>query len=99
MWQPKRMVKYLYGTRDTALQLGPRKGTLRLDSAPDSHWAGCPTTKKSSSEAMVWLSGALVSPLCETQGLVALSSPEAEYYACAVGVAEAKFVPSILTWV
>ena len=32
----KRMVKYLYGTRDTALQLRPRKGTLHLDNASDS---------------------------------------------------------------
>ena len=42
------------------------------------------------------MKGALVSSLCKTQGLIALSSPEAEYYACTVGVAEAKFVQSIL---
>ena len=87
------MVKYLLGTRDTALQLRPRKRTLRLDSASDSDWARCPTTRKSSSGAMVWLSGALASSLCKTQGLIA---PEAEYYACTVGVAEAQFVQSIL---
>ena len=92
----KRMVKYLYGTRDTVSQLRPRKGTLRLDSASDSDRAGCPTSRKSPSGAMVWLSGALVSSLCKTQGLIALSSPEAEHYACTVGAAEAKFVQSIL---
>ena len=92
----KRMVKYLYGKHDTALQLRPRKGTLRLDSPSDSDWAGCPTTTKSSSGAMVWLNGALMSSLCKTQGFIALSSPEAEYYACTVGVAEAKFIQSIL---
>ena len=32
----KRLVKYLHGTRDTALQLKPRKGTMRLDSASHS---------------------------------------------------------------
>ena len=87
----KRMVKYKYGTRDIALELRPRKGPLR----PDSDWAGCPTTRKSSSGAMVWLS-ALVSSLCPTRGLMALSSPAAECYACTVGVAEAKVrsVPS-----
>ena len=37
-----------------------------------------------------------MSSLCRTQGLIALSSPEAEYYACTVGVAEAKLVQSIL---
>ena len=73
-----RMVKYLCGTRDTVSQLMPRKGTLRLDSASDSDWAGCPTSRKSSSRAMVWLSGALVNSLCKTQGLIALSTPEAE---------------------
>ena len=91
-----KMVKYLYGTRDTALQLRPRKGTLCLDSASDSDWVGCPTTRKSSSGAMVWLTGALVGFLGKTQGLIALSSPEAEYDACTVGVAEAKFVQAIL---
>ena len=70
----KRLVKYLHGTRDTALQIRPRKGTLRLDSASDSDWAGCPTTRKSSSGAMVWLSGELVSSLCRTQGLIATRS-------------------------
>ena len=67
-----------------------------LDSASDSDWAGCPTSRKSSSGAMVWLNGALVSSLCKTQRLIALSSPEAECHACTVGVAEAKFVQSIL---
>ena len=89
-------MKYLYGTRDTALQLRPHKGTLRLDSASDSYLAGCPSTRKSSSRALVWLNGALVSSLCKTQGLIALSSPEAEYCACTVGVAEATSVQSIL---
>ena len=83
----KKMVKYLYVTRDTVLQ---------MDSASDSDWAGFPTSRKSSSGAMVWLNGALVSSLCKTQGLIALSSPEAECHACTVGVAEAKFVQSIL---
>ena len=92
----KRLVKYLHGTRDTALELQPRKGTLRLHIASDSDWAGCPTTRKSSSGALVWLSGALVSSLWRTQGLIALSSPDAEYYACTVGVAEATFVQSVL---
>ena len=92
----KRMVKYLHGTRDTALQRRPRKGTMRLDSASHSDWAGCPSTRKSTSGAMVWLNGAPVSTLCKTQGLTALSSPEAEYYAGTVGVAEAKLVQSIL---
>ena len=68
----KRMVKYLCGTRDTVLQLMPRKGTLRLHSV-----CGCPTSRKSSLGTMVWLNGALVSSLCKTQGLIALSSPEA----------------------
>ena len=44
----------------------------------------------------MWLNGALVSSLCKTQGLIALSSPEAEYHACTVGVAEAKFSQSVL---
>ena len=88
----KRMVKYLHDTRDTVLQLMPRKGTLRLHSASDSDSAGCPTSRKSSSGAMVWLNGALVSSLCKPQGLIALSSLEAEYNACTVEVAEAKFV-------
>ena len=38
----------------------------------------------------MWLNGALVDSLCRTQGLIALSSPEA------MGVSEATFVQSLL---
>ena len=84
----KRMVKHLYGTRDTVLQLTPHEGTLRLGWMSD--------VEEVILGSMVWLNGPLASSLCKTQGLIALSSPEAEYFACTVGVAEAKFVQSIL---
>ena len=43
--------------------------------------------------------GARVDSLCRTQRLIALSSPEAEYCACTMGVSEAKFVQSLfLDW-
>ena len=70
----KRMVKYLYGTRDTALELRPRKGPLRLDSPSDSDWAGCPTTRKSSSGAMVWCTREFALPDTTAHGLVVTRS-------------------------
>ena len=93
----KRVVKYALSTSDYALTLVPTPGqTLVIRGGSDSDWAGCPYTRNSSSGAMVFLNGALVSALCRTQTVRALSSPEAEYYACCVGIAEAKYVRSLL---
>ena len=41
-----------------ALKLGPRKGTVRLDSASDCDWVGCPTTRDE--ELLLGSSGGVV---------------------------------------
>ncbi len=97
----KRMVKYLWHTRDFVMGINPQAAlwqlfTLKLDSASDSDWAGCQATRCSTSGVMLWLCGALVTALCRTQTVKALSSPEAEYYACSIAFAEAKYVMSLM---
>ena len=45
---------------------------------------------------MLWLCNALITALCRNQTVEAMSSPEAEYYACSVAFAEVKYVTSLL---
>ena len=45
----------------------------------DSDWAGCRRSRKSTSGGVVTIGGGVVNTWSTTQGLVALSSGEAEY--------------------
>ena len=59
-----------------------------LDVYTDSDWAGCRTTRKSTSGGLVVLGGGVVKSWSKTQGPVALSSGEAEYYSMVKGTIE-----------
>ena len=87
----KRLVKYLWHTRDLCMTISPRAGgPLTLESDSDSDWGGCLSTRCSTSGAMVWLCGGMVSAICRNQAVLAMSSPEAEYYAFSVAFAELR---------
>eukprot|EP00400_MALV-I_sp_L67-5_P001107 gene1107-biopygen217 len=55
----------------------------------DSNWAGCARTRRSTSGGALFHGSHLIKAWSHTQGHVALSSGEAEYYALAKGVAQA----------
>ena len=55
----------------------------------DSDWAGCKTTRKSTSGGVLHLNGVCVHHYSRTQSTIALSSGEAELYAIGSGVSEA----------
>ena len=59
-----------------------------IDVYTDSDWAGCRATRKSTSGGLVVLGGGVVKAWSKTQGPVALSSGEAEYYAMVKGTLE-----------
>ena len=55
----------------------------------DSDWAGCKRTRKSSSGGVLMIGAHCLKTWCSTQGALALSSAEAEYYAMVEGVLRA----------
>ena len=70
---------------------------LDIDCYVDSDWAGCRSTRKSTSGTVVQLLNSTVSFGSRTQGTIALSSGEAELYAIGQGTSEALFVRNLVT--
>ena len=69
----------------------------KRDCFVDTDWAGCRTTRKSTSGTVVQLLNSTVSFGSRTQGTIALSSGEAELYAIGQGTSEALFVKNLIT--
>ena len=63
----------------------------------DSDWAGCPTTRRSTTGYSITYLGATVSYGSRTQATIALSSAEAELYAINTGTTEALHFQNLLT--
>ena len=54
----------------------------------DSDWAGCTATRRSTNGGCIMVGGVCLKAWSTTQGVVALSSGEAEYYAAVKGASE-----------
>ena len=67
----------------------PAKEIPDLNVFVDSAWAGCPTTRKSTTGFVVTLLGTTINYRSRTQATIALSSAEAELYAINTGATEA----------
>eukprot|EP00971_Amphidinium_carterae_P144057 2854717-Amphidinium_carterae.1 len=98
----KHLMRYLRGSTETVLvhttthlaDKSSDRGIIKAQA--DSDWAGCHTTRKSTSCGMIWWSGVLISSYARTQSTIATSSAESEYYgACAVP-SEAIYVKELL---
>ena len=86
----KHLLRYLLGTKDYALMLKPsttlpkpdtEQVSLELHTYCDSDWAGCKTTRRSTTGTVTQLLGCTVHHCSRTQATVALSSTESETYA------------------
>src|SRR6185436_7532480 len=87
----KRLLRYVRGS--FVLHRSP---TSELVVYTDADWAGCPDTRRSTSDYAVFLGGNLVSWSSKRQPVVSRSSAEAEYRADANGVAEASWLRQLL---
>ena len=81
----KRLGRYLL-TRQRSVQLFKwQQDPGHLVAWTDSNWAGCERTRKSTSGGAIMYGSHLIKAWSQTQGHVALSSGEAEYYAITKG--------------
>ena len=96
----KHLLRYLQGTKNLNYIVRPAsmstKDEIQVDVDTDADWAGCPATRKSTSEFVVQVAGATVHFGARTQAVVALSSAESELYAIGTGATEALHVRNFL---
>ncbi|GJV51971.1 ribonuclease H-like domain-containing protein [Tanacetum coccineum] len=83
------------GTLDYGLYLFS-SSTTDLVSYSDADWAGCPTTRRSTSGYFVFLGNNLLSWSSKRQPMISNSSAEAEYRGVANGVAETCWLRNLL---
>ncbi|XP_071729406.1 uncharacterized mitochondrial protein AtMg00810-like [Rutidosis leptorrhynchoides] len=91
----KRILRYLQGTLDHGLQLYASSPTS-LTAYSDADWAGCPSTRRSTSGYCVFLGSNLLSWSSKRQMTPSRSSAEAEYRGVANAVAETCWLRNLL---
>ena len=93
----KRVARYLVGAERIVWRFrGGGAVADRLDVYVDSDWAGRRTDRKSTSGGVMCVGGQVVKTWSSTQGSVAMSSGEAEYYALVKGAAEGLGLQAVM---
>ena len=77
----KRLIRYLKGTRNMKLSMSDQGKEEKLHAYSDANWAEDQKDRKSNSGFFCSINGGALSWSCRKQGLVTLSSTEAEYVA------------------
>ncbi|GAA0184570.1 transmembrane signal receptor [Lithospermum erythrorhizon] len=92
----KRILRYLRGTLNYDLRIrGGFISSLLVYS--DANWAGCPSTRRSTTSFYLFLGSTMVSWSSKMQATVSRSSAEAEYRVVAHSVAELDWLMSLLS--
>ncbi|XP_071704940.1 uncharacterized mitochondrial protein AtMg00810-like [Rutidosis leptorrhynchoides] len=91
----RRILRYIKGTTDLGLQLFASSPST-LVAYSDGDWAGCPTTRRSTSGYCVFLGNNLLSWSSKRQLTPSRSSAEAEYRGVANAVAETCWIRNLL---
>ena len=92
----KRLGRYLKGTVEMGMWF-PAGGEMEtIEITSDSNWAGCKSTRRSTSSGTVMVGGCLLMHVCRNQSIVAQSSAEAEIYAMASITSEAILIQRVL---
>jgi hypothetical protein len=92
----KRLGRYLIGRERYVVTFVYQDHVLVVTSWVDSDWAGCRETRKSTSGGVTMLNNHPLKHWSSTQGVIALSSGEAEYYAIVKGASQAFGIASML---
>ncbi|GKC64760.1 ribonuclease H-like domain-containing protein [Tanacetum coccineum] len=91
----KRILRYVCCTLDYGLQLFS-SSTTNLVAYSDVDWAGCPTTRRSTSGYCVFLGNNLLSWSAKRQPTLSRSSAEAEYHGVANAIAKTCWLRNLL---
>ncbi|GKA76356.1 ribonuclease H-like domain-containing protein [Tanacetum coccineum] len=89
-----RILRYVQGTLDLDLHLYP-PSTISLVGYTDADWAGCPSTRRSTSGYCVFLGDNLLYRSAKRQHTLSRSSAEAEYRGVANVVAETAWLSNL----
>lgn len=91
-----RILRYLQGSASQGILL-PSNSTLSLKGFTDSDWAGCPTTRRSTTGYFTMLGNSPISWKSKKQPTVSRSSAEAEYRAMANLASELQWLHFLFT--
>ena len=92
----KRLVRYLVGAERLVQVFSKLKAMpCWVEAFGDSDWANCKTTRRSTSGGVVMFGGAALKTYSSTQGSIATSVGEAEYYAALKAAAEGLGVQAL----
>ncbi|GJZ05184.1 ribonuclease H-like domain-containing protein [Tanacetum coccineum] len=91
----KRILRYVRGTLHYGLQLFS-SSTTNLVAYSDADWAGCPTTRRSTSDYCVFLGNNLLSWSSKRQPTLSRSSAGAECRGVANAVVETRWLCNVL---
>ena len=97
MIRMKRLARYLLEVPDPTIRYDSCERSLdKILVYVDSDWAGCKATRKSTSGGAVTWGGGLLKSWSRSQGPIAISSGEAEFYAAIKGACEGLGIKSLL---
>lgn len=95
MQNAKRLLRYISGTVTQGILLAS-SSAAQLTAYCDSDWAGCVSTRKSTSGFCIFLGDSPISWKTKKQTVVARSSAEAEYRSMALTACEVTWLSSLL---
>jgi hypothetical protein len=92
----KKLVAYLYQTRDLCLTYPQGAGPIKLEGYTDADWGSDSTDRRSTSGYIFTVNGTPISWSSKRQATIALSSTEAEYMAATQAAKEAVWLRRLL---
>ena len=93
----ERVGRYLKGRPRLVWKFDWQNPVDILDVHSDANWAGCRTSRKSSSGGTIAIGGHLIRAYSKTQAVIAKSSGESELYAVVRASAEALGILTLLS--